>query len=421
MFSMKNQNKTDMLITGLGVTSAIGQGKTEFSSALMQGRHAFGVLQRPGRQKETSFLGAEISSLSFPEAFSKRLLRTASFSGQVAMTTLHEAWQEARLDEADGSRIGLVIGGSNIQQRELLQTYEKYNDNLPYLRPNYGLSFMDSDLCGLCTQQFGIHGFSYTLGGASASGLMAILQAIEAVQTGRVDICIAMGALMDLSYMELQALRSLGAMGTDRYAHRPDLACRPFDKNRDGFIFGESCGAVVVEKADTAKKRNVEPYAQVSGWAVGMDGNRNPDPSYEGEVRVIKNALQCAGRSAQEIDYINPHGTGSLIGDEIEIKAIRDCGLSHAFINATKSIVGHGLSAAGAVEVVATLLQMKESRFHPTLNLENPIDASCNWVQDRSIKQSIKHALSLSMGFGGMNTALCLSQCEISKMVSQKV
>jgi len=412
MFSMKNHNLSDLFITGLGVTSAIGQGKSEFTSALMQGRHAFGVLQRPGRQKETSFLGAEIPSLSFPESFSKRVLRTASFSGQVAMVTLHEAWKEANLDEVDGSRIGLVIGGSNIQQRELLQTYEKYNDHVPFVRPTYGLSFMDSDLCGLCTEQFGIHGFAYTLGGASASGHMAILQAIQAIQTDQVDICIAMGALMDLSYLECQALRSLGAMGTDRYGDEPARACRPFDKNRDGFIFGESCGAVVVERADSAMKRKTKPYARISGWAMWMDGNRNPNPSYEGEVRVIKSALEHAQLSAQKIDYINPHGTGSVIGDEIEIKAIRDCQLSHAFINATKSIVGHGLSAAGAVEVVATLLQMKASRLHPTRNLENPIDASCNWVQHQCITHAIEHALNLSMGFGGINTAICIDKYE---------
>jgi len=412
MFSMKNHNSSELFVTGIGVTSAVGQGKTAFTSALMQGRHAFGVLQRPGRQKETSFLGAEIPSLSFPESFSKRVLRTASFAGQVAMVTLHEAWKEANIDEVDSGRIGLVIGGSNIQQRELLQTYEKYNDRVPFVRPTYGLSFMDSDLCGLCTEQFGIRGFAYTLGGASASGHMAILQAIQAIQTDQVDICIAMGALMDLSYLECQALRSLGAMGTDRYANEPVQACRPFDNNRDGFIFGESCGAVVIEKADSARKRETKPYAKLSGWAVCMDGNRNPNPSYEGEVRVIKKTLEHARLSAQEIDYINPHGTGSVIGDEIEIKAIRDCRLSHAFINATKSITGHGLSAAGAVEVVATLIQMKESRLHPTRNLENPIDGSCNWVQHQSVTHAIEHALNLSMGFGGINTAICLDQCE---------
>ena len=139
-----------------------------------------------------------------------------------------------------------------------------------------------------------------------------------------------------------------------------------------------------------------------------MDGNRNPDPCYDGEVRVITEALATAGVQPGEIDYVNPHGSGSRLGDEIELRALGDCGLSHAFINATKSITGHGLSAAGTVEIVATLLQMHAGRIHPTRNLDHPIDPSFNWVTDAPVEHRITHALSLSLGFGGINTAICL-------------
>ncbi|PPA87173.1 polyketide beta-ketoacyl:ACP synthase [Brevibacillus laterosporus] len=405
---MKNYSQPELYITGIGVTSTISQGKEGFSSALLRGEHAFGVMKRPGRQKETSFIGAEIASLSYPQALSKKLLRKASFSGHVAMITLHEAWMEANLDAAEPARIGLVIGGSNIQQRDVLQTFESYKDRSVFIPPTYGISFMDSDLCGLCTEQFGIQGPAYTVGGASASGQLAVIQAIQAVLLDQVDICIAMGALCDISYLECQAFRALGAMGTERYAEDPAKACRPFDENRDGFIYGESCGVVVIERQNTALSRKVKPYAKVSGWAVQMDGNRNPNPSYDGEVHVIQKALNKARLTPKDIDYINPHGTGSIVGDEIELKAIRNCQLDHAYINATKSITGHGLSAAGTVEIISTVLQMKESRLHPTRNLENPIVPSFNWVRDQSISHKIKHALSLSMGFGGINTAVCL-------------
>jgi malonyl-ACP decarboxylase len=412
MYFIKNYNQHELFITGVGITSAIGVGKNAFISALLQGQHAFGVMKRSGRQKETLFIGAEIPSLSFSDKLSKRLLRAASFSGQVALSTLHEAWENAELDGMDPSHIGLVVGGSNLQQRELIRTFESFAKRVHFLRPSYGLSFMDSDICGLCTEQFGIKGFAYTLGGASASGQMAIIKAIEAIQGGYVKVCIALGALMDLSFLECQGFRSLGAMGTDLYADQPQMACRPFDKNRDGFIYGESCGAVVIEKADTALSRRVKPYAAISGWAMGVDGNRNPNPSCDGEVRVIKEALNQARLSTREIDYINPHGTGSVIGDEIELRAISNCQLSHAYINATKSLTGHGLSAAGTVEVIATLLQMKESRLHPTRNLDNPIDTSLTWVRDQAISHVIKHALNLSFGFGGINTAICLKNIE---------
>jgi malonyl-ACP decarboxylase len=416
---MKNYKPGETCITGLGVTSAVGQGKTAFISALLDGRHAFGVMKRAGRQSPApsgeagegvAFVGAEIPSLTIPESIDQKVLRTASFSGQVALVTLNEAWSDARLDDVDPDRVGLVIGGSNVQQRELIRTQDAYRGRLDFLRPTYGMSFMDTDLCGLCTASFGIQGFAYTLGAASASGQVAILQAAQAVQSRQVDICIAMGALMDLSYWECQGLRSLGAMGSGRYAREPALACRPFDRGRDGFIYGESCGVIVVERSDSLKRKHVKPYARISAGAMGMDRNRNPNPSLQGEVRIIETTLERAGLSAKEIDYVNPHGTGSPIGDETEIQALRHCDFSHAYINATKSITGHGLSSAGAVEAIAILLQMQEGRLHPTRNLEDPIEPSYNWVQYESIPHAIRRAINLSMGFGGVNSAMCLER-----------
>lgn len=391
----------------MGVISAIGQGKAAFTNALLEGRAAFNVMRRPGRQQESAYIGAEIQEMIFPSGVAGRVLRAASLSAQAALVALEEAWIEARLSGVDPRRTGLIVGGSNIQQRELTRIHESYRDRLAFLRPTYALSFMDSDLCGFCTAQFGIRGLAYTVGGASASGQLAIIQAAQAVLGGQVDVCIALGALMDLSYWECQSMRALGAMGSDRYADEPALACRPFDRDHDGFIFGESCGAVVIESLESSERRGLEPYAALPGWGVAMDGNRNPEPSLEGEMRAIQGALDAAGLQPEQIDYVNPHGTGSIIGDETELEALRTCGLTDAHLNATKSLIGHGLSAAGVVEAIATLLQMQSGRLHPTRNLENPIDPALNWVRSRSIDHSIENALTLSMGFGGINTALC--------------
>jgi len=422
---MRNPNRSDIVITGIGITSAIGQGKEGFLAALLGGRHRFDEMRRPGRQRPESigadgaapkptsasaFLGAEIPALRLPESISRSLLRTASFSGQAALATLHEAWNEAALEEIAAERIGLVVGGSNVQQRELVQVYDAYRGREQFLRPTYGLSFMDSDLCGLCTEAFGIRGFAYTVGGASASGQVAVIEAIQAVESGRVDVCVALGALMDLSYWECQSFRSLGAMGSDRYAQQPALACRPFDRDHDGFIFGESCGAVIVERVESAQRLEHRPYARLAGWAMGMDANRNPNPSTEGEVAAIRAALERAGLAPTDIDYVNPHGTGSAIGDTTELESLRQCGLDHAYLNATKSVIGHGLSSAGVVELIAVLLQMKAGRLHPTRNLENPIDISFQWVGQEAVSHAIDNALNLSMGFGGVNTAVCLQR-----------
>ncbi|HYD80786.1 MAG TPA: beta-ketoacyl synthase N-terminal-like domain-containing protein [Paucimonas sp.] len=412
---MPRPDRSDIVVSGVGVTSAVGQGKTAFASALLEGRHRFDTMRRPGRQRPSSeqpsgFIGAEIAELHVPESIPRGLLRTASLSGQAALATLCEAWQDARLDRVAPERIGLIVGGSNVQQRELVLAHDTFRGREQFLRPTYGLSFMDSDLCGLCTEAFGIRGFAYALGGASASGQVAVIEAIHAVESGRVDACIAMGALMDISYWECQGLRSLGAMGSDRYADRPALACRPFDRDRDGFIFGEACGVVVVEKLESAQRRERTPYARLAGWAMRMDANRNPNPSADGEVAAIQAAMARAGLAPAEIDYVNPHGTGSTIGDITELESLRRCELGHARINATKSVIGHGLAAAGAVELIAVLLQMKEGRLHPTRNLDHPIDPEFKWVGGEAVPHAIENALNLSMGFGGVNTAVCLQR-----------
>jgi len=400
----------ELVATGMGVCASIGQGKGEFLQGLLNGRHSFDVMRRPGRQRDSQYLGAELPAISLPAQLAPQTLRTASLSTQVAQTVLQEAWEEAGLSAVDPQRIGLIVGGSNVQQRELVLVQEKYRDRPEYLRPTYALSFMDSDICGFCTEAFGIQGPAYTVGGASASGQLAVIQAAHAVLAGQVDACIALGPLMDLSHWECRGFRALGAMGSDRYAEAPERACRPFDRDHDGFIFGEACAAVVIESAQSSRLRDVRPYGALAGWSVAMDAKRSPEPSLSGEIRAIQQALQMADWAPSTVDYLNPHGSGSVVGDRVEIEALRSCGLQAAFINATKSLTGHALSAAGVVEVVATLLQMRAGQLHPTANLENPIDASLAWVRGEKLQHKISSALTLSIGFCGINTALCWQQ-----------
>lgn len=421
---MRRPDDDALVASGLGLVTAIGQGADAMTEALMAGRHAFGHMRRPGRQlpargaspddqanAPVGFIGAEIPGLRMPGGLSSSMLRTASLSGQAALAVLHEAWTDAALDGVDPARIGLVVGGSNLQQRELVAMQDAYRGRERFLKPSYGLGFMDTDLCGLCTEAFPIRGFAHTLGGASASGQAAVIHALEAVRSGRVDACIAIGGLMDLSYWECQGLRSLGAMGSDRYAEEPAAACRPFDGARDGFIFGESCAALVVERSDRVRARNRRPWAELAGWGIVMDGNRNPNPSLEGECTAITSALSMAGVQPEGIDYVNPHGTGSHIGDITEVQALRDSGLAHVRLNTTKSLIGHGLSAAGAVELAIVLLQMRAGRLHPARNLVEPIDPGLRWVGDTSEPHTIRAALNMSMGFGGINTAICALAC----------
>ncbi|MCX4743985.1 polyketide beta-ketoacyl:ACP synthase [Kitasatospora sp. NBC_01287] len=394
------------VITGIGVTAAIGQGRDRFLEALLAGRQAFGVMTRPGRQHASSaFLGAEIAHLELPASVPAKVLRSVSWTSQVALATVTEAWEDAKADGVDPRRVGLIVGGSNLQQRELALLQDRHRDRPEFLKPGYGQLFLDTDVAAVCAEQLGVRGPVHTVGGASAAGALAVIEAAQAVREGRLDLCVAVGALSDLSSWECQALRSLGAMGSDRYADDPAAACRPFDRDRDGFVYGESCAALVIESAPAARRT---PYADLAGWAFVADAHRSPHPSLDGESAVIRAALEHAGWRPEDVDYVNPHGSGSGRGDETELAALAACGLGGVRLNATKALTGHGISAAGAVEVAATLLQMEAGRLHPTRNLAHPIDPRPRWVGPEAEPHSVRRALSLSYGFGGINTAICL-------------
>ncbi|NSL85651.1 polyketide beta-ketoacyl:ACP synthase [Chitinophaga sp. Mgbs1] len=403
-----------IVVTGIGVSTAIGCTAHLFMNALLEGKSAFSYLQRAGRQIEDSrFIGAEIKGDIGVDQPGNKLTRYASLSAQVGISTLQEAWNDAQLNDVDPFRIGLVIGGSNFQQRAHQLFREQYAEKIAYLNPSYSMTYLDYDLAAILTAQFGINGFAYTAGGTFASGQLAVIHAAKAVQNGEVDVCIALGALMDLSFWELQAYAGIGAMGSLRFADNPDLACRPFDADSDGFIYGEGCGVLIIESEASAERRKVRRYGQLAGWATKIDGNRGLNPSLQGECDVIRQSLFHADLKPGEINYINPHGSGSPLGDLTEANAIVECGLSHAWINSTKSIIGHTMTAAGIIELIALLLQMRVGVLHPCRNLNNPIFPELNWVSGTAMSEQIYNAINISIGQGGINTAVCIRSVQV--------
>lgn len=397
---MTSFRKPETAVIGIGVASGLGYGKQSLLEGLLQARDVFSVLARPGRQApdgKTDFFGVEMSEP--PDILPPRTARTAGFGSRAAIAVLDEAWREAGLDAVPPERIGLVAGGSNLFSREQMLAQREYADRLAFTPPRYGHLFMDSEICGVCTSHFPIRGFANTVGAASASGAVAVLQAHDAVQSGRVDACIALGALQDLSYQDLAGFRALGALGPLHAETTPSLACRPFDTGHDGFIFGESCAALVFARSE-------EGYGRLTGTAQLADGQRGPEPCQYGQMRAIRQALAQAGLAPGDIDYVSAHGTGTPKGDEVELASLREVGLQHAWINAAKSVLGHGLSSAGAIEMAALLLQMKAGMLHPTRNLDLPLDAGMRWVREMAQPHEIRNALKLSFGFGGTNVAL---------------
>ena len=392
-----------LVVTGIGVASGLGHGKDAFRAGLFEGRRVFAPLVRPGRQRgddSPPFFGVEMPDP--PSILPPRVERTAGLSGRAAVAVLDEAWREAGLDRVAPERIGLIVGGTNLMAREQFLSLRDYAARLDFLPPRHGHVFLDTDICGLCASQFPIRGFAHTIGAASASGAAAIVAAVEAVRSGRVDACIALGALQDVSALDLQGFRALGALGAGP-------VCRPMDGGHDGFLYGEACAALVVTRPEHAGDT---AYGRVLGTGFCTDGSRGPEPNSNGQVRAAQDALAAAGLAAADIDYVNGHATGTPSGDDAELETLRRLGLGHARVNATKSIIGHGLSAAGAVEAAAVLIQMREGLLHPTLHLEAPLDEGFGWVRGAVQEHRVRHALKLSFGLGGSNVALVLGAPE---------
>ncbi|MFY9239626.1 MAG: beta-ketoacyl synthase N-terminal-like domain-containing protein [Roseovarius sp.] len=389
-------------ITGLGLACGAGYGRDAFETALFEAPNLVGVLLRKGRvapDGSAPFIGVEMPDP--PDVLPRRLARHATLPARVAMAVLDEAWNDANLDAVAPERIGVIVGGSNLAERE--QDLEKatYAKRLDYVPPSHAYVFLDTDVCGLACAHRPIRGFAQTVGAASASGSAAIIAGVHAIRTGRADACIVIGIFNDPGSHDLQALRASGAMGSARYARTPERACRPMDKDRDGFIYGESCAALVLQ-ADTADRC----HGVIRGVGQTVDGTRGPQPGTDGQVAAVLRAIADAGIAVRDIDHVSAHATGTPAGDDTELTSLRRLDLQHARINATKSILGHPLAAAGAVELAAVLVQMGRSRLHANRNLVTPLDDQFAWVGQSSEPHMFRHSLKLSFGFGGIATAL---------------
>lgn len=392
-----------LAVTGIGVACGLGHGKQAFWDGLLDAPNLFGYLQRTGRQPlagQPPFIGVEMPEP--PSGLPPRVERTVGLSGRVAVSVLTEAWHEAGLDHHDPERIGLVVGGANLMSREAALAADSDAARPAFIPPRHGHVFLDSDICGICSATFPIRGFTQTVGAASASGLAATVQAMAAVRSGRVDACIALGALQDLSSLDLHRLRAMGVMGSERFADAPDQACRPMSRDHDGFIYGEASAALVVERVKPGRPH----YGLLTGSSHVTDGTRGPQPNGAGQVRAARMALAEAGLTGADIDYLSGHATGTPLGDQTEVETYRQLDLERAWINTTKSIVGHGLSAAGSIELAALLLQMRHGILHPSRNLSPPLDDALRWVGETPHPHTCQKALKLSFGFGGVNTAV---------------
>lgn len=414
-----NEKRTNVAVTGLGVITPIGIGQTQFASGLKKGTTNFSIMELeqsgtrfnyPIARTDNFNLSELVANLNINEDIIEKVkrLRNISTGASFGIYSALEAWTDAGLSNADIdlSRVAIVSGGTNTQQATLKAMHDRYSEKVQFMNPLYGLNFFDTDLIGILSELLGIKGEGHVIGAASASGNMAIIQGSRLLKSKEYDLVMVVAPLMELSVFEFQGFTAMGAMASLKEGLNPSEICRPFDQAHCGFVSGQSSGCLILESEENASKRSKEIYGLVCGYGLSMDANRNPNPSKEGEKKAMLAAMANAKVSCSEIHYINTHGTASGIGDETEVEAIVEAGLEGIKANSTKSIIGHGLSAAGVVEAIACLLQLKNGFLHKSNNLIDPISNKIDWVKDAEYPKVLNCVLSNNFGFGGINTSI---------------
>lgn len=417
-----------IVVTGMGVVCSIGHSVEEFRAALEAGRGGVGFLQEERASAGPVNLGAPLRGFSFEERLSKltglppailerarRGAQRAPLPVQCSVIGALQAWKEARLGEAplDSERVGIVVASEGAMQRFHHDAFVKYAKGPEYVSPRYVLHGLETDHVGTVSEVLELHGEGFTVGGASASGNVAILKAAQLLQLGLLDACLVIGALSDLSPVALQGFFNVGALGGRRFKDAPEEACRPFDEEHEGFIHGQGGGCLILETAGSAKARGSIGRAELLGGALRLDGNRLADPSEAGEVRVMRECMARAGLRPEHIDYINAHGSASPLGDETEVRAIKAVlgdQTPRVWINSTKGLTGHCLFSAGVIEAIACVVQLEHGFVHPNLNLRKPIDTHCRFCGPVAEQARLEVALSNSFGFGGINSCIALGR-----------
>ena len=415
--------ETSIKVTGMGVVTPIGIGLNEFTRALKNGATNFSQVEFEHEESLFIFPIAKVNNFNLSELVTEinidrkiidkvKRLRNISTSASFGVYCALEAWIDAGLDDTnvDLTRVAIVSSGTNTQQDTLKIIQDKYREKLQFMNPNYGLNFFDTDVVGVLSELLGIRGEGHVIGAASASGNMAIIQGTRLIKSKEYDLVLVVAPLMELSIYELQGFTSMGAMAVIKDGQSPSEICRPFDESHCGFIYGQSAGCMILESEEHASKRGKNDYGSIAGYGLSMDANRNPNPSVEGEYNAMRAAMINAGISSKEIDYVSTHGTASSIGDKTEVEALLSMGLEGVKANSTKSLIGHALSAAGVVESIASLIQMRDDFLHHNNNLINPISDKIDWIKGEPQSKIMNYAMSNNFGFGGINTSIILKK-----------
>jgi 3-oxoacyl-[acyl-carrier-protein] synthase II len=408
-----------VVITGIGATTSTGLTAEEFWSSCLEGRSGIAPITGFDASGFSTRIAGELKGFNPEDRIEKGEARKLDRFVQIGVVTADMALTDSGIDleREDRARIGVIIG-SGVGG---IQTLETQHTNLMTRGPSrvspFFVPMMIVDMAaGVVSMRHRLKGPNFATVSACASGAHAVSDAFRILQMGKADAMVAGGTEAAVTPMTVAGFASMKALS--RRNDDPERASRPFDRDRDGFVLGEGSGMLVLETLEHARGRGARILAEVAG--VGLSGDAYhmtaPDPEGEGAAMAMTLALEDSGLSPADISYINAHGTSTPYNDKIETLAIKKVFGEHAArvpINSTKSMVGHMLGAAGAVEAVVCVLSVRDGIIHATANLENP-DPECDldYVPGKARKVAVSAALSNSFGFGGHNVSIVIRACE---------
>jgi 3-oxoacyl-[acyl-carrier-protein] synthase II len=414
--------KKQVVITGLGVVSPIGTSVAEFWKGALAGNSGVSAVPPfdtlPIEAYRSRIVGRVRdfdAAAHLDSTQAERLDRYAQFGLVAAKEAITDA--ALRMDRERPYRVGVIVGAGmgamTLAERELTRLYRELKPNR--VPPNFIPAITMNSLAGLIALAHGAKGPNYTTSTACSSSAHAIGQALTAIRTEQADVVIVVGADASITPLVLAGFGSLRALST-RYNDDPGRASRPFDRGRDGFVLGEGAAALILESLPHARKRRARIYAEVAGYAATSEAYNMVIPQEDGAemAATMSMALRDARTAPAQVDYVNAHATSTVRGDEVEIRGIRRLLKTRAnkvLISATKSLVGHTLSAAGCLGAVATTMAIQSDLIHPTINYEDP-DPECQLpgIAAKPQERRIKVALVNAFGFGSNNSSLVLKR-----------
>ena len=410
---MYRTDRRRVVVTGMGVLAPNGLTLESFWESLVEGKSAIGRVTAFDPSGFISQMDAEIKDFDPLKHLSRKNVKRMDRFAQLATSCALIAFEDSGLDlsKENADRIGVLIGSGiggiktiSDQHQLLLEKGPKYLS--PFLIPMLIINIAS----GYVSMILKVKGPNLSIATACATANHAIGEATNIIRGGDADVMIAGGSeapLTRLGYGGFCAMRALSTRNDE-----PEKSSRPFDKERDGFIMGEGAGVVILESLDHARKRGARIYCELAGY--GMTGDAHhitaPSPDGEGAARCMRLALEDAGINPEQVDYINAHGTSTPLNDKVETAAIKTVFGDYAYkipVSSTKSMVGHLLGAAGAVELIAAVFCLRNNVIHPTINYETPDpDCDLDYVPNVAREHKIDVILSNSLGFGGHNAVL---------------